>query len=418
MRILVVSQYFWPETFRVNDLVAELVARGHEVTVLTGVPNYPDGKVFPEYVADPKQYSSYAGAKVHRVPMRPRGKGSRQLLLNYLSFALSGLLFGPWQLRGQAFDAIIVFQGSPVTSALPALLLRSLKQAPVLMWVLDLWPESLAAVGAVRSPRVLGWVGKLVSFIYRRCDLILAQSRAFFSSIEHLSGDASRIRYLPGWAEATFQAAEMPYEDPPSELAPYLAQFTVMFAGNVGDAQDFPAILEAAHLLRNRRDIRWLIVGDGRAADRVRQDIDRLGLHDQVVMLGRHPIDAMPRFFRAASALLVPLKADPVFASTIPGKVQSYLAAGKPIIGMLDGEGARVIEESGAGLTCGAGQAAMLAKCVERLAALPPGQRVMMGEQGRHYCKLEFDRAELITRLEGWLMQAVESRAATGLRKP
>lgn len=417
MRLLVVSQYFWPETFRVNDLVTELIARGHAVTILTGTPNYPDGKVFPEYIADPKRYSLYAGAKVHRVPMRPRGKGNRQLLINYLSFALSGLLFGPWKLRGQAFDAIIVFQGSPVTSALPALLLRSLKQAPVLMWVLDLWPESLSAVGAVRSARVLGWVGKLVSFIYRRCDLILAQSRAFFSSIEQLAGDASRIRYLPGWAEATFQA-EVPPSECPGELAAHLGRFNVMFAGNVGDAQDFPAILEAAHLLRDRHDIRWLIVGDGRAADQVRREIDRLGLCDRVVMLGRYPIDAMPRFFRAASVLLVPLKADPVFASTIPGKVQSYLAAGVPIIGMLDGEGARVIEESGAGLTCGAGQARLLAKCVERLAALSADERAAMGESGRRYCKREFDRAALITRLEGWLKQAVESRATAGLRRP
>ena len=202
--MLVVSQYFWPEVFRVNEVVTELVARGHEVTVLTGRPNYPDGRVFESYRRDPPAFARYAGATVIRVPLRPRGRGSLQLALNYLSFVVWGLLLGPWRLRGRRFDSIFVFEISPITAALPALLLRRLKRAPVLMWVLDLWPDTLSAVGVVRSPRVLRWVGAMVSFIYRRCDLILAQSRAFFANIEHWSGDASRIRYFPAWAEAVF----------------------------------------------------------------------------------------------------------------------------------------------------------------------------------------------------------------------
>ncbi|MGH8433917.1 MAG: glycosyltransferase family 4 protein [Pseudomonas sp.] len=412
MRLLVVSQYFWPENFRVNDLVAELVARGHEVTVLTGEPNYPEGRIFDAYRRNPAGFASHAGAQVERVPLLPRGKGSVRLALNYLSFVLSGALLGPWRLRGRQFDAIFVFQTSPITAALPALLLRWVKRAPLAMWVLDLWPETLSAVGVVRSPRVLGWVGGLVSFIYRRCDRILAQSRAFFANIGRWSGDVSRIRYFPGWAEGIFEG-ELQCVDPAPEVEPYHDTFNVMFAGNLGEAQDFPAILDAAERLRDRLDVRWLIVGDGRAAEFVRAEIARRALGDRVVLLGRHAIERMPSFFRAASALLVSLKADPVFAMTIPGKVQSYLAAGLPLLGMLDGEGARVIEESGAGLVCAAGDGHALAQRVEQLAALSAAERSTMGERGRAYCQREFDREVLITRLEQWLAELAATRVGS-----
>lgn len=402
MRLLVVSQYFWPENFRVNELVAELVERGHEVTVLTGRPNYPEGAVFPEFLASPQDFSRYAGAEVLRVPLRPRGKGSVRLALNYLSFVFWGSLLGPWKLRGRAFDAIFVFETSPITSALPALLLRKIKRAPLAMWVLDLWPETLAAVGVVRSPRVLGWVGQLVRFIYHRCDRILAQSQAFFPNIEHWSGDKTRIRYLPGWAEGVFDDAASSVEPAP-EVQPYRSSFNVMFAGNMGEAQDFPAILDAAECLRERTDIRWLIVGDGRVAEWVRDEIERRSLADRVVLLGRHPLERMPSFFKGANALLVSLRADPVFAMTIPGKVQAYLAAGIPLLGMLDGEGARVIQASGAGLVCGASDGAALARQVEALVAMGADENARMGALGRAYCKREFDRAMLIDRLESEL---------------
>jgi glycosyltransferase involved in cell wall biosynthesis len=408
VRLLVVSQYFWPEVFRINDVVAELVARGHEVTVLTGRPNYPDGRVFEAYRRDPSRFARYEGAEVVRVPLRPRGHGNFRLMLNYLSFVVWGVLLGAWRLRGRSYDAIFVFETSPITSALPALLLRRLKRAPLLMWVLDLWPETLAAVGVVRSPRLLRWVGALVAFIYERCDRILVQSRAFYPNIERWSGDTTRIRYFPAWAEATFDQDPQGVEPAP-EVAPYAGTFNVMFAGNIGEAQDFPAILEAAQALKHRADVRWLIVGDGRAAAGVRDEIERRGLGGRVVMLGRHSLERMPSFFRGASALLVSLKADPIFALTIPGKVQSYLATGLPLLGMLDGEGARVIEDAGAGLVCAAGDGPALAGRVEQLAALSPDMLSAMGSAGRAYCKREFDREALIDSLETWIAELMRA---------
>ena len=183
MRLLIVSQYFWPENFRVNDLVAELVARGHDVTVLTGLPNYPTGKVFPEFKSARARFMEFEGAKVVRVPLWPRGRGRLSLVVNYASFAMSASVLGSWRLRGLKFDAIFAYEPSPVTVGIPAAVLRALKRAPVAFWVLDLWPETLQALGILRSSWGLSLVGRLVSFVYGRCDLILAQSRSFIPEI-------------------------------------------------------------------------------------------------------------------------------------------------------------------------------------------------------------------------------------------
>lgn len=186
----------------------------------------------------------------------------------------------------------------------------------------------------------------------------------------------------------------------------------MLFASNIGEAQDFPAILDAAERLRDREDIHWIVLGDGRAAPTVKEQIERRGLSARVHLLGRFPLERMPSFFAGADALLVSLKADPTFASTIPGKVQSYLAAGVPLLGMLDGEGARVIEESGAGLTAPAGDGGALAEQVLALSQKSPAERAEMGARGRAYCAREFDRKVLIDRLEGWLQDLQRERRA------
>jgi glycosyltransferase involved in cell wall biosynthesis len=417
VRLLVMTQFFWPETFRVNDLVAELIARGHDVTILTGLPNYPDGRVFEKYRLDPRSFASFRGAEVLRVPVVPRGRNPVSLALNYLSYVASAGLLGAWKLRGREFDAIFVSMSSPITAVLPAILQRRLKRAPLLVWILDLWPETLSAVGVVRSPALLGWVGRLVAFIYRRTDHILVQSKAFLPNIRRYAGEDARVDYFPAWAEPVFANDPSSVEVAP-ELAPYRDTFNVLFAGNIGEAQDFPSILDAAEALDDRPDVRWLILGDGRAAEWVRHEISRRRLGDRVIMLGRHPIERMPAFFRGADALLVTLRRDPIFALTIPGKVQSYLAAGIPLLGMLDGEGARVIDESGAGLACAAGEGRALAGLVRRLQDMTAMERAAMSARGSAYCRREFDRATLVTAFERWIGQVsdVENGAGIGVR--
>ena len=404
MRILIVTQYFWPENFRINDLVKEWVQRGHQVTVLTGIPNYPAGKVFEAYRDQPGAFGEYEGAKIWRVPMLARGTGGLRLMLNYLSFVIGGSIWGPWYLRGVHADVIFVFEPSPVTVGLPAVWLGRIKKSPVVFWALDLWPETLAAIGVVRSPRALAWVGYMVRFIYNRCTLVLGQSRSFLGSIANYCNDKTKIRYFPSWAEDVFINETV---KPAPEIPEVADGFTVVFAGNIGEAQDMPAVLDAAERLRNNTAIRWVIVGKGRKSEWLQTEVVRRGLQDRVLLPGRFPVERMPSFYAHADALLVSLKRDPVFSMTIPGKVQSYLMAGIPLLGMLDGEGAAVIRGANAGLTCDAGDGAGLAQAVQALVAMTPERREQLGLNGRKYAQKEFGRAQLMDRLEALLAEAV-----------
>ena len=387
--------------------------RGHQVTVLTGIPNYPEGRVFTAYREQPSAFTEYEGAEVVRVPMLPRGTGGLRLILNYMSFVLGACIFGPQKLRGKLADVIFVFEPSPVTVGLPAVWLGRIKKAPVVFWALDLWPETLAAIGVVRSPWVLGWVGRMVRFIYDRCTLVLGQSRGFLGSIAKYCNDKAKIRYFPSWAEDVFTYANT---HPAPELPEWADGFTVVFAGNIGEAQDMPAVLDAAERLKDNASIRWIIVGNGRKSDWLQSEVTRRRLDKQVLLPGRFPLERMPSFYAHADALLVSLKRDPVFSMTIPGKVQSYLMAGIPLLGMLDGEGSAVIRDAQAGLTCEAGDGGGLASAVLTLAAMLPAERKKLGLNGQKYAQQEFGRAQLMDRLEVLLTEAVTICKAKALR--
>ena len=403
MRILIVTQYFWPETFRVNDLATALTERGHAVTVLTGMPNYPGGQIFAGYGAFSPAREKFGLVDVMRVPLVPRGRNRGwRLMLNYFSYALAASVLGPLRCRGK-FDIILVYGPSPVTVALPAVWMRWLKRTPVLFWVQDLWPESLSATGAVRSPWVLGLVGKLVAFIYRRCDRILVQSQGFVGRIAALSADTARIRYFPNWAEALYQPRAP--DQNASEVREMPQGFRIVFAGNLGTAQSFETILAAAEQLRDHREIYWVILGDGHMKDWIQRQVAERGLSGQISLLGQRPMHQMPNYFSLADALLVTLRRDPIFALTVPSKVQSYLACGRPIVAALDGEGAAVIEQSGAGLVCGAEDSAALAANVLALYRMPRSAREAMGTRGRRYYENTFERGRLLGQLEGWMQE-------------
>ena len=404
MRILVVSQYFWPENFRINDLCAELVRRGHEVTVLTGNPNYPDGEVFPEFHSNPDTFNEYKGCRIVRVPMVYRGKGSSvRLLLNYLSYSLSASLVGLFKLRKLEFDVVFICQLSPVSIALPGIFYKKIYKKPVIMWVLDLWPETLEAIGVVKSKPILGLVGRLVAFIYNRCDLVLGQSKAFYDGIARYCTDKTKIKYFPSWSESVFADA---VTFPVREIEKHQSVFKILFAGNIGDAQDFPAILNAATILKTKQlNAKYFIVGDGRALEWVKSEIIKQKLQNYVYLMGRHPLEAMPSFYASVDALLVTLQESPVFAMTIPGKVQSYMAAGKPILTMLTGEGSRVVAEANCGLIADSGDFEKLAQNILKMIQMPSEQLNDLGQNARNYSAKEFDRDKLITQLEQWFIE-------------
>ena len=399
LNILVVTQYFWPENMRINDLVRDFSEKGHHVTVLTGLPNYPEGGIYSEYRAAPKNFSEYTGAKVVRVPLMPRGKRSVSLILNYASFFIAASVLGPWKLRAERYDAVFVYAVSPIMAAIPALVIGRIKRVPVFIWVLDLWPETLRAVGAVHNPKLLGCVGRVVSWIYNRADYLLLQSHGFLENVKKYCTKgiaAERLVYFPSWAEDDFSSATPPAS---SLLERDETVFTVLFAGNLGEAQDFPAVIDAAHALVGKVPVRWVIVGDGRMSEWLADQVKSRQL-DNVLLLGRHPLEEMPALFACADALLVSLKTNDVFEKTIPGKVQAYLASGKPILGMINGEAARVIDESGAGLSCPSGDAVALARITLELVTTDADQRANMGKFGREYYLSNYSKPTLLARLE------------------
>ncbi|MCL9781534.1 glycosyltransferase family 4 protein [Vibrio sp. S4M6] len=403
MRILVVTQYFWPENFRINDLCNALVEKGHELTVLTGRPNYPSGELFPEYRAEPGKFDEFKGAQVVRIPFLLRGKNNPvRLVGNYISFVLSASTLGLWKLRKQTFDVVFVFEPSPVTVCLPALVYKWIYKTPVVFWVLDLWPETLQALGVVRSPRLLRAIGSMVSFIYRRCDLVLAQSKAFVGSILKYSRQPEKVKYFPSWPDhiLTDDTQELPAQLTTSKA------FKVLFAGNVGEAQDFPAIVQAAIQVRDKGlNIQIFIVGDGRALHQIRRLVEQHELENTLILLGRYPLEAMPHFFREADALLVSLKESDAFSKTIPGKIQSYMQAEKPILTMLSGEGSRVVDEAQCGLTADSGDYARLADNIESMSVMAPFQIKLMSDNAKLYAEREFSREGLILQLENWFLE-------------
>jgi glycosyltransferase involved in cell wall biosynthesis len=402
MRILIISQYFWPENFRINDLAIGLKELGHEVTILTGKPNYPGGSFYTGYGFFRKYREDFHGMDLIRVPLIPRGEGGKvRLILNYFSFALFACLLAPFYCRGK-YDLIFVCQLSPVTVGLPALLLKKIKKIPIMFWVQDLWPESLSATGAINSKLILRLVKSMVRFIYEGCDNILVQSRAFNPSIEKLGVDGKRILYFPNSAEELYQPAAAGADLP--QLTGIPAGFRIMFAGNIGAAQDFPTIIEAASLLKDYPDIHWLIVGDGRMLPWVKNEVLKRHLEDRVHFLGRHPVELMPAFFSWAQVMLVTLKKEPIFALTIPAKIQSYLACARPIIAALDGEGARTVVEAQAGIACAAESPEELAKAVLLMYKTPEAELEIMGRSGREYFARNFERSLLLKQLDGWIM--------------
>ncbi|MCX8521476.1 MAG: glycosyltransferase family 4 protein [Rhodoferax sp.] len=404
MKILVLSQYFWPESFRITEVTQCLRDLGHEVSVLTGQPNYPDGVVPLGYSAASLRTQYHDGLTIHRVPIFPRGRGSAlRLFLNYLSFIVSAIVFGPVLLRGQRFDAILVYANSPILQAIPAIWLAWFKRAKLVTWVQDLWPESLSATGFVRDRKILAVVASLVRWIYRKNDLLLAQSQAFIEPVQRMAG-RTRVVYHPNPGELAFTKTDANAVSPISlQLAP---GFNVVFAGNLGTVQALDTVLAAAELLRSEKNVRFVLVGSGSRNAWLLQEIQRLGL-DNVKLAGRFPPSDMPAILAQASALLVSLVSDPVISQTVPSKVQAYLAAGKPIIASLDGEGARVVAQAGAGIACPAENAKALAAAVMYLRDASPEVLEQMSQCGHRYYAENFAPKLLASRLTDILFDLV-----------
>jgi glycosyltransferase involved in cell wall biosynthesis len=394
VRVLILSQYFWPENFRINDIAKTLLEKGVEVEILTGKPNYPRGEFFPGYQAWGCQSEVYQDISINRIPMMARGSGQLSLALNYLFFVISGLLFAPWMMRKKSFDVVFVYAPSPILQAIPAIFLGWLKGCPIVLWVQDLWPDSLSATGHIHNRWVISAVRHLVRFIYSNADLLLVQSKAFEEPVRALVNNTPII-YYPNSVDESF--AKSATSDIPS-IKGLCEGFSVMFAGNIGKAQAVNVIVEAASILLEYPDIHFVVLGDGSSREWMLKEARQRGLTN-LDLPGSFPVEMMPSFMQKASVLLVTLANQPIFAATVPNKVQAYLAAGRPIIACLNGEGARLVNEAKAGLATPAEDPNALADTILQLYRKLPSEREIMGNNGRKYYQEHFNHDRLIDQL-------------------
>ncbi len=397
MKILVVTQYFWPEQFKINDLCEGLIERGHDVTVYTGLPNYPEGKFAKGYSFFGPYKENYGKIKIIRAPLIPRGKNkSIYLALNYISFCLFSTLLAPFLIKGK-YDKIFIYQVSPIFAALPAVLLKYLKKAPIIIWVTDLWPESLEATGVVKNKKLLYIVGLFVKFIYAHSDKIYISSRGFGKKIASMGVRESKIKFWPQWAESFFKNYDSSsgYTDDRIPIG-----FIIMFAGNIGSAQDFETVVEAATILKGVPNIQFVILGDGLKRSWAEKEVITRGLQKTFHFLGRKSIESMPYYYSSADVMLVSLTDTELFSITIPSKVQTYLASGKPILAALNGEGADIINKWNAGYSCPASNPVELAKVIEKMSKLSKEELGQMGKNAINCYNSEFERSKLIGALE------------------
>ena len=345
MRILIVSQYFWPENFRINEISEFLKKENIEVDVLTGSPNYPEGKIFKDFKDNPDKYNNYNGTRIFRVPIIPRGSGSLfSLFFNYSSFLISSITIGSFKLRKNKYDYILTFGTSPITVALTSLFFSKIKNARTIIWVLDLWPDILKNLNIITNKFMLNLLSKITNFTYRSHDIILAQSESFLKQI--IKHNKNTI-YFPSWPE-TIKINELNNELEDIKLDKFKNYFKIVFTGNIGQAQDFDRIIKLAKILKEENVI-FIIVGKGRKFEYF-EKIKLLDNIDNIIFMGNYPLEKMCYFHEIADALILTLNSGDALNKTIPGKLSTYMMAGKPIIGVIDGEAKNIINVSKSGI--------------------------------------------------------------------
>lgn len=391
MKILVICQYYYPEPFRITDICEELVRRGHEVYVVAGTPNYPEGKNYTGYRGGERQDEIVNGVSVHRCRTPGRHRGAIMRTVNYYAYVNSSKRCVS-QLDGD-FDVVFVNQLSPVMMAEAGIKYAKMHGKRLVLYCLDLWPESLTAGGVRRGSLLFSLYRRASERIYKSADRLLATSMAFPKYFADEFG-ISDSEYLPQYAEELF--------DPEACRKKPDGNTDIMFAGNLGSVQGLETVIRAAAETKDLKKLRFHLVGDGSECASLKRLAAQLGT-DNVIFHGRQPVELMPGFYSMADAMLVTMKPGTVLATTLPGKVQTYMAAGKPIIGAAGGEVDRVIREAGCGYSVPPGDYAALADTARKLAE--NGIDPEMGSRGAEYCKINFPRDgfmdRLISALEG-----------------
>ena len=394
--ILVISQYFHPEPFRISDMCRDLVRRGYRVTVLTGIPNYPEGKTYPGYGLFKRRRETWEGMQIIRIPLIPRGKSSLGLIANYLSFVVSGFF---WHLfTGLKPDHVFTFEVSPMTQALIGTWLSRRRRIPHTLYVQDLWPENVQIVTGIQSKAVIRPIEKMVGYIYRHCTHILGTSPSFVTEIQKRTD--TPVSYWPQYAEEFYA----PQPKAPHPLIPDDGRFKLIFTGNIGKAQGLELLPRAARLLKKKgiTDILFVIVGGGRNKEELMESIRQADGEDMFLLIDRQPAEQIPGLLAACDCAFLSFMDDPLFEKTIPAKLQSYMACAMPVLAAAKGETERILREADCGICTPIGDAAALA---EGITALRSQDLPRLGQNARGYFEANFEKQMLMDRFQQSILE-------------
>lgn len=399
--ILVVSQYFYPEQFRINDICSELVSRGHEITVLTGIPNYPSGKYFKGYGVFQKRKETWNGINIIRLPIIPRGSSSIMMAFNYLSFVICG---GIWShFTSLKVDSVFIYEVSPFTQAIPGVWMADRLKIPCFINVMDLWPENVEIVGGVTNPFILGNIGKMVDYVYHHCDCILTSSKSFISVIKARGMDPKKLKFWPQYAEAFYRP--MSLDECYVDAIPQDDVLNITFAGNIGLAQGLDILPDcAALLMENGVKVRFNIIGDGRYKEELVFLVEKRELQGYFNFIDRQPADLIPQYFALSDVALITLAPNKIFEMTIPAKLQSAMACGMPIFAAAEGEIQDIIHEAQCGFFCAAGNSEALFNIIFKTSQNRDALK-RMGLNARNYFEHHYDKKILMD----WIEQEMES---------
>lgn len=403
MKIAIFTNHFYPEDFKVNDIAFELAKDGYDVTVFTAIPDYPKGKFFDGYGLFKKRREIVNGVKVIRLPIIPRGKGGAiHLVLNYVSYFLSLRIFTFFHSFKNKYDAVFVHLISPFFIGIPATSLKRRQNIPMYFWVLDLWPESLISAGGINNKIIINSQNKMVRKVYENCDKILISSKGFEKSICEKGDFKEKLVYFPNWAESV--STNVPTDFDIKTIKPFNSinenDFIIIFAGNLGEAQNLDAVLQSAIELKNNKNIKFVFVGDGRRRESLISVAQENNLQETVFFPGRFPIETMPIFMNSASVLLFSLKDQICFNLTVPAKVQFYMSQSKPILAMINGDGADLIKEANCGFSVPAGNSKSLSETILKMSNMSKDELKKMGENGEDFYLKNFTKEQRIEQLE------------------
>lgn len=397
--ILVISQYFHPEQFRVNDICLELIRRGHKVTVITGIPNYPEGNYYNGYSLRKGREEIWDGVQIIRLPIIPRKHGALMLSLNYLSFVFSGFW---WSCLSKInADVVFIYEVSPMTQALVGVWYGKRKKIPCNLYVTDLWPDNVEIITGIHNKIFLEAISVMVNYIYKNCDQIFTSSRSFISKINERGVSKDKLTFWPQYAEDFYKKLEKAEKG--TEI-PQDGILNLTFAGNIGEAQGLDVLAEAAARLKQDNIIvRFNIIGSGRYEDKLKENIKALKVEIYFNFISRKPAEEIPIYLASSDAALITLSKSDVFAMTIPAKTQSCMACGIPILVAADGEVQQIIKEAKCGYYSDADDAEGLALNIMKFALLSADERKKLSNNAIEYCSEHFNKNKLIEELERYL---------------